>query len=255
MTIPKRRIGETGPEVSELSLGSWNTWDRMHFEDAVELLRIGTDYADVALLGDIRREGFDFERIVGDMGGLLASGKIRAWGINNWSVEQVEAVQSIAEREGVQGPQLIQLKYNLTRRSLPDGEPYRALLERWGMSLQASSVFEGGLLATDREATRHRGFDPGEVRPAIMALKPRIREFAAEFGATPGQVSIAFCLSHPRLASVLFGSTSLEQLRENLGGVALYEQHGEEIRARSEEFWVDRDAVGAFGEPDRPAED
>jgi aryl-alcohol dehydrogenase-like predicted oxidoreductase len=34
-----RKIGKTGPEVSVLSLGSWNTYNRMLFEDAVELVR------------------------------------------------------------------------------------------------------------------------------------------------------------------------------------------------------------------------
>lgn len=313
-----------------LSLGSWNTYDRMHYEDGVEMLReavaagislfdvgvypvnvgygepdvphhsdvlfgrmmekagiaredyvlaeklwlgrwpemsfarqldrglfrIGADYADVGLLGDIRRPGFDFERIVAEIGELLEAGRLRCWGINNWSVAEIEHVQLIAKRQGVPGPQLCQLKYNITRRTLPDGQPYRALFERWGMSLQASSVFEGGLLAMACEPppTRHRGFDPGGVRPVIEALKPRLVALAREFDATPGQLSIAFCLGHPQLASVLFGSTSLGQLRENLGAVELFERHGPEIRERSDELWADRDLLDPHGEPDRPAE-
>lgn len=43
MTIPQRRIGRDGPLTGVLSLGSWHTYDRMDFRDAVTLLRTAVD--------------------------------------------------------------------------------------------------------------------------------------------------------------------------------------------------------------------
>ncbi|SFW83330.1 aldo/keto reductase [Amycolatopsis australiensis] len=43
MTIPQRRIGRDGPRTGVLSLGSWHTYDRMDFREAVRLLRTAVD--------------------------------------------------------------------------------------------------------------------------------------------------------------------------------------------------------------------
>lgn len=40
MTIPTRGSGPTGVQVSELGLGSWNTWNRADFDTVVETLRL-----------------------------------------------------------------------------------------------------------------------------------------------------------------------------------------------------------------------
>ncbi|MFE6049847.1 aldo/keto reductase [Kitasatospora sp. NPDC056446] len=53
--VPRRRLGTAGPEASVLSLGSWHTWDRMDFADAVALVRraadLGVNLYDVAVYG------------------------------------------------------------------------------------------------------------------------------------------------------------------------------------------------------------
>ncbi|MEW2461266.1 aldo/keto reductase [Microbacterium sp. K41] len=41
--LPRREIGRSGLHASLFSLGSWHTYDRMDFADAVELLRQATD--------------------------------------------------------------------------------------------------------------------------------------------------------------------------------------------------------------------
>lgn len=43
MAVTRRRMGPEGPEVPPLSLGSWHTWDRMDFADAVALARRAYD--------------------------------------------------------------------------------------------------------------------------------------------------------------------------------------------------------------------
>ncbi|MFD0634838.1 aldo/keto reductase [Catenulispora yoronensis] len=53
MTLPRRRIGTLGPEVSVLSLGSWHTYDRIDFHAGVDLVRqaveAGVNFFDVGV--------------------------------------------------------------------------------------------------------------------------------------------------------------------------------------------------------------
>ncbi|MBW4718475.1 aldo/keto reductase [Saccharothrix obliqua] len=54
-TLPRRRVGTSDLDVSLLSLGSWHTYDRMDFADAVAMIRkavsAGVNLFDVAVYG------------------------------------------------------------------------------------------------------------------------------------------------------------------------------------------------------------
>lgn len=310
--VPHRRLGADGPEVSVFSLGSWHTWDRMDFHDAVALVRyavdagvnlfdvghynagphvegshtdvlfgrivqaaglaradylvaqklwlwtypqqslaeqldralfrVGTDHADVLVLGDFIGEP-DLPRLVGEVGELIRAGRARCWGFNNWSAADVLAVHRFAAREGLPTPKLAQLKYSVCRRSIADGAPYRRVFDELGVSLQASDVLEGGLLAGNAAPGRRIGMDTGGIRERISAAAPGLAELAGRLGATPAQVAIAFCLTHPATATVLFGASRMRQLVENLGALDVLARHGETLREQVERWWLDRDVV------------
>lgn len=321
MTVPRRRIGTSGPEVSVLSLGSWHIYDRMPFRDAVAMLRyavdagvnffdvgyyggfsidgkpvpeaytdilfgriirvagvardeyqlsaklwvnnypeqsfedqldnllerVDTDRADFAILGDLFGRTMDYPRLVRDLGTLVDKGKLGSWGVNNWSVADIRALHGAAVDAGVPGPEMAQFKYSVVRRSIPDGEPYRRLVEDIGITLEASDVLEGGILAGNLQPTRMIGKDPGGIRDRVPEAARRLAEIATTVDATPAQVAVAFCLTHPAITTVLFGASSIRQLEENLGAVELAEQRGEEIRAAVAELWLDRDVVDPSG--------
>ncbi|WP_314147395.1 aldo/keto reductase [uncultured Leifsonia sp.] len=315
--IPTRPLGSSGIEAGVLALGSWHTYDRMDFADAVEmvgyaiehgvtlfdvgvygfrgmqppvftdvlfsaivraagidrsdyllseklwlegygdggfrpqlehaLFRVGSDYADLVVLGDLRRDDLELRDLVLDLAGLTEAGLIRAWGVNNWSAANIEALLDIAEAEGVPGPQLAQLKYSVARRSIPDGAPFARLWER-GLAMQASDVMEGGILAGNVQPGREVGRDPGGIRERIVADVPAFAAVASDLGTTPAQLAVAFSLTHPATATTLFGASRLEQVRSNLDAVALVERVGAEtIRAAVAPFWADRDVVDPAG--------
>lgn len=310
-----RRLGHDGPHVSVLALGSWHTWDRARFEEAVELVRLavdrgvnlfdvgvyrnrepdgvdsptdvifarvlqaagiareqyvmsikiwlfpgensagrrrqldealfrfGTDHADGFVLGDILQADFDMERLVGDVGEMLSSGQVRWWGVNNWSARELLDACAAARRQGVDLPRVAQLRYSLARRAIAEGRPFEDALAATGVCIQASDTLEGGFLAGQPAPARIIAGDPGGLRRAIRDLAPRIAEIAAGFGASPAQLSLAFPLTNPRVASVLFGVRTLAQLRDNLGAVDLLAAHGDELRTAVEELWLDRGVV------------
>lgn len=308
--VPRRRLGADGPLTPVLSLGSWNTWDRMdpdtaaetlstalaagmtsfdvahydmgpHAEQAVTdlrfraaveavglaredytlcgklwlweyprigfreqldvaLKRVGTDHADEVVVGD-HLEPLEVERVVEDVNELIEAGRFTHWGVNNWHVDETRLALDHAQRHGLRGPAFAQLKYSTARRSMAEGAPYAELFER-GLGLQASDVFEGGILAGKLSPTRKIGADVGGIRGAIMESYPRLERAAHELGGTPAQLALAFTLTHPACGSVLFGASSPQQLRGDIAALELLERVGAAaLRAACEGLQCDAD--------------
>ncbi|WP_394362067.1 aldo/keto reductase [Amycolatopsis sp. SB7-3] len=317
MTIPQRRIGRDGPLTGVLSLGSWHTYDRMDFREAVDLVRTavdsgitlfdvgvygfpgatpvftdvlfsamvraaglrredyllsaklwlegypehnlrdqldnalfraGVEHADLVVLGDLRRDDTDLHRLVLDLNELREAGLIRHWGVNNWSATTIGALHDFAAAENVPGPAIAQLKYSVARRSIPDGEPFAKVFGELGVTLQSSDIFEGGVLLGKNSGARQVGRDPGDIRERIAASAPALAKIAADLDATPAQLCLAFTLTHPANTTTLFGATSTEQLKDNLGAVDLVERVGaEQLRELVEPYWADRGVVDPEG--------
>ena len=315
-SLPLREIGRSGLHASLFSLGSWHTYDRMDFADAVALLReatdrgvnlfdvgvysapgappvftdvifsamvraaglrreewllssklwleafgadgfrpqlenalmrVGTEHADLVILGDLRRDDLELRDLVLDLAALADAGLIRAWGVNNWSAGSIQAMIDLAFAEGVPGPQIAQLKYSVSRRSIPDGEPFARLWEQ-GLTLQASDCLEGGILAGKVNGDRQIGRDPGRDRERTKAEVSAVAASVEKHDLTPAQLGIAFTLTPPALTTTLFGASSVAQLRANLDAATLVDRIGAaELRRLVEPFWADRGIVDPEG--------
>ncbi|ANN17412.1 hypothetical protein SD37_18350 [Amycolatopsis orientalis] len=303
-----------GFATSALGLGSWNTWDRMDFGDAVSLIRravdagvtlfdvahydmgphaeqsrtdllfgeavraagisrgeyqlcgklwlwdypntgfaeqlatsfdrVGVDRAEAVVVGDYF-ERPDIPRIVTEVAEQIRLGRFDVWGVNNWIASDLDQALDFAAREGLPAPAFAQLKYSVARRSMAEGSFYGKHFAAGRLALQASDVFEGGVLL-GKTPDRKIGADPGGIRDAIRDAASRVAQVAGEFGVSPSRLAIAFCLAYGPVANVLFGVSRLEQLEDNLGAVALASEHGAEVRAALEDLWLDR-GVAADG--------
>ncbi|MDG3017013.1 aldo/keto reductase [Speluncibacter jeojiensis] len=315
ITIPVQQLGPGGPRVSVLGLGSWNTWDRMGFDDAVALIRravdggvtlfdvahynmgphaeqsktdiifgeairaagvarseyqfcgklwlweypatgfdeqmkrsldrVGLDSADTVVVGDYF-ERPDIGRLVTDVGEQIRAGRFTSWGVNNWLADDLHQALDFARAEGIPAPSFAQLKYSVVRRSMAEGPHYGKLFADGTLALQASDVLEGGILAGKKYPERKIGADPGGIREQIRTAADTVARVAADFGVSPAQLSVAFCLGNPAVANVLVGVSRIEQLEDNLGAVALRARHGAEIDAALSGLWLDRE-VSADG--------
>ncbi|MEF2978630.1 aldo/keto reductase [Subtercola sp. YIM 133946] len=204
-------------------------WDypRASFSDQLHesLERIGQQRLDTVVVGDYLGEP-DVEGIVADVAALEQQGLIGSWGINNWRIEHTRRALDFARREGLAPPVFAQLKYSVARRSMAEGREYGDLFASGELGLQASDIFEGGILAGRLRPQRKIGADVGSIREQIAAIHPAIARRAAEFDATAAQLSLAFVLAHSAVGNVLFGASRRSQLDEGIAAVRLFERIG-----------------------------
>ena len=224
----------SGVERSRIVLcGKLWLWDwpnqsfRAQLVESLE--RAGLDRFDTLVVGDYLDEP-DVARIVADVNALIAEGLVGGWGINNWRIGHTRAALAAAVGAGLVGPSFAQLKYGIARRAMAEGAAYGPLFADGTLALQASDVFEGGMLATGLAPQRKIGADVGGIRERILALYPEVARIADDFGVTPAALGIAFCLTHPAAANVLFGASRIAQLEQNHAALALVAERGTEVR-------------------------
>jgi aryl-alcohol dehydrogenase-like predicted oxidoreductase len=216
----------------------WEFWPQQNAVDelAASLERTGLERVDL-LYCDPTPAELPLEQVVEQMGALLDDGRIRAWGIVNWSADRLAEAGRIALDKGIATPCLAQLPYSLVRRDWVEGAEMVAALELCKASVVASYTLAGGIL-TGKYAKGETGRmerernDPswaGAVRAADDLL-----ELAAELETTPAALAIAFALNNPTVATVLCGATRPEQIADNAAAPALLERLDEQHLARLE---------------------
>ena len=207
----------------------WEFWPEQSAGAEVDasLARMGFDYIDVVYSWSAP-DGPPVEEIVGSVGGLIESGKVRAWGTGNWDPADHATAAKIARAEGVPPPCAAQLPYSLALRTQVEGSDAIEALDASGAAVVASYVLYGGVLTgkySDGAASGRMTAelsDP-ELQPALEAARS-LRELAARLGTSSAALALAFALANPRVATVLFGATSPEQVTENVRAVELLEQ-------------------------------
>ncbi|KUF05622.1 aldo/keto reductase [Leucobacter sp. G161] len=207
------------------------------------LRRVDEDWVDTLII-EHPRPGMSVEKLVDEITEVVADGRAKSWGALNWVPEDLMKAHAHAKANGVQGPALAQLKYSIVRRNVVE-EQYRQVVEETGMSIHASDTMEGGILAGVLNPERHIGIDVGEIREQIKNTVPKVIEAAKSLDITPAQFSLAWCLTNPQVASLLFGATRPERLLENIEAVRIAEEHGAEIRAAAEGLGIDAHALDA----------
>ena len=207
----------------------WEFWPEQSAAAELDgsLERMGFGHVDLIYANE-PPEGLPVADLVADTAGLVTAGKARAWGLVNWSADlAVQAVDAAAEL-GVTPPCAIQLPYSLVRRSWVEDAVMGQALESSGAGLIASFCLAGGVLSgkyRDGQAAGRAAGALDEPRYAAAAAAAEdLADLAGQLGTTMAALALAFPLTHPVTASVLFGATSPEQLRANCAAAGLLDR-------------------------------
>ena len=122
-------------------------------------------------------------------------------------------------------PCAAQLPYSLVSRAWVEDPAMSEALALCGASMVASYVLAGGILTGKYISPGAMGrmadqLDAPQWEDAV-AVADELQARAAEEGTTAAALAIAFALSNPDVATVLFGATTAEQVRENVRAIEL----------------------------------
>jgi aryl-alcohol dehydrogenase-like predicted oxidoreductase len=183
--------------------------------------------------------GFD-EQVEG-LKELVDAGKIRHWGLSNENTHGINEFRAAADAVGLEPPCIVQNAYSLLQRIDETSDVMGACLGDGAatppMSYVAYSPLSAGVLTGKYAAmpARPGGSGPPK-RSRLKMFKGYGKEFAKTEGPaavaaymavakkhriTPAQLAIAHCNSRGFVTSTIIGSTTMNQLTENLSSFLL----------------------------------
>ena len=175
---------------------------------------------------------------------LISQGKVLYAGVSEWSGPQIAEAVRVREELGLHPLISNQPQYSLVARAIED-EVVPAS-QAGGLGQVVWSPLAGGVLTGkyrpgSPSPVGSRGADPESnmfmrqllVDDVLEAVQRLDREVAVPLGITVGQLSLAWILHQPGIASAIVGATSLSQLEENAAAatVALDDATLERIEA------------------------
>jgi len=185
------------------------------------LSRLGTDYID--LFYQHRMDpNTPIEETVGVLAELIAEGKIRNYGLSE------AAAQTIRRANAVHPVAALQTEYSLWSRDV-EAEILPVVRELGIGFVPYSPLGRGFLTGTIRsldqlEQTDFRNTDPrfaGDNLEANIRIVEQVDAVAAELGAKPGQVAIAWLLAQGDDIAPIPGTKRIPYLEENVAADAL----------------------------------
>lgn len=219
-----------------------DTLNRKYLMQAVDgsLQRFGLDFIDV-IYCHRPDPNTPIEETARAMNDLIVQGKALYWGTSEWSAADIRAAWELADRHGWHKPIVEQPQYHLFHRRRVEQE-YARLYEDLGLGLTTWSPLASGLLtgkyrggvpagsrgAMENMAFLRDGLTDAAKNEAVAKLEP----IAAELGGTLAQLAIAWVAHNPRVSSVITGASRVEQLKANLGAMALVERLTPEVLSR-----------------------
>ena len=163
------------------------------------------------------------EDVAGAVSDLIREGKVKHFGLSE------AGVQTIRRAHAVQPVAALQSEYSLWFRE-PEREVLPAL-EELGIGLVPFSPLGKGFLTgkiddtTTFDPTDFRNIVPRfteENRKANLAFVEWLKRFAAQKGATPAQIALAWLLARKGWIAPIPGTTKVPRLHENLGAADVH---------------------------------
>lgn len=204
--------------------------------------RLGTDYLDLLY---IHRwdDATPVETFLRTLDGFVEEGRVLHLGASTFEPNawKVTLANELADRNGYEPFRVVQPRFNAINREIEG--PYLEMCEHYGLGVVPWSPLAGGFLTGKYERDSQpppgsRGatddqFVDSYLTDANFDAIETIRAVAADVGATPAQVSLAWLLDHTRITAPIVGARTVDQLQANVAAsdVQLTDDQFERIAA------------------------
>ncbi|MEA3037923.1 MAG: hypothetical protein QOE79_436 [Sphingomonadales bacterium] len=157
---------------------------------------------------------------------LVRDGKVRVIGASNYSAERLSEALAVSEREGLARYQVLQNEYNLMARDKFEGALQDLCVERNIGLLPYYGLASGFLTGKYRSAADQGKSVRGDrmakyLNPRGFAVLDALDAVAAETGATPAQVALAWLAAQPAITAPIASARTPEQADEIIGAMTL----------------------------------
>jgi aryl-alcohol dehydrogenase-like predicted oxidoreductase len=156
---------------------------------------------------------------------LVKQGKVRAIGASNYDAPRLKMALETSQKLGTPRYETLQPHYNLVERGLFEG-PLQELCVKEQIGVIGYYSLASGFLSGKYRGDADLNKSVRGARAVKAYLNPRgfgilkaVDEVAAQTGATPAQIALAWAMARPAVAAPIVSATSTEQLAEILKSV------------------------------------
>lgn len=162
---------------------------------------------------------------------LVRAGKVLYLGICNTPAWKVAQLQTLADLRGWSPFVALQIEYSLVERSVE--HELMPMAQAMGLGVLPWSPLGGGILTgkysrDDVQQTNEAGVAAtrkgvisasGHLNERSLHIASIVVDIAAQIGATPSQVALAWTLLNPAVAAPVVGARTLAQAQDNFGAL------------------------------------
>ncbi|WP_242140013.1 aldo/keto reductase [Sphingomonas sp. TREG-RG-20F-R18-01] len=166
------------------------------------------------------------EEVLAAFGKLVDAGKVRALGASNFHAKRLKSANDAARAHGLPHFHVLQPEYNLVSRSKFEGELQSYCVENNIGAVPYYGLASGFLTGKYRSADdfgksvrggRMQAFLDG-TGPAVLAAMDTVAE---ETGSSLAQIALAWLKEQPAVTAPIASATSVAQVEDLLGAMAL----------------------------------
>lgn len=224
VTWDQEMKGDLFNKVNGIQLYKNLNSDSIKREIEESLKRMGTDYVDVYMTHWQSIEGSEYyvpiQNTMEVLNDLKAQGKIKAIGAANVDIKQIQEYLKHGELD------IVQAKYSILDRGIED-EIIPCCREN-GVTIQAYSPLEMGLLSGTMPRDYKpvgaqipkKWFQPDNMQKA-MDVMDQWKPLCEKYNCTIANLALAWILAQGEFINLLSGSTTVDQIKENVKSTEL----------------------------------
>ena len=228
-----------GPLPNQYGLG------RKHILQNVEesLTKLRTDYIDLLYLHHPDPET-PIEETIETMTQLVRSGKIRYYGVSNYSAWQCCSFVHKAREMNCIAPVITESVYNLLTRGLED--EMLPFLREYKMGLAVYNPIAAGLLsgkhsrsgpAADSRLATNKGYNSRYWSEGNLDAVEELTAIAGEAGMSLLEFALNWLAGHSEVTSLIVGASKYDHVVQNIGIVSETKEIPAELLVKCDDVW------------------